>query len=148
MFCLGGVPALKRHPFFEDLDWTDLINLRLEPPIDLSQPYVLNTSSTANNGGASTGNSPNNSKKNVPEVKKNVPEVINTTTLNTPLKSDDSSGEVKTVELTTEYLIRHFHEGFTAQQISLSVVEEALSITSRSRAGDRVIVILYKYLLL
>ena len=113
MFCLGGVPALKRHPFFEDLDWADLINLRLEPPIDLSQPYVLNTSSTANNGVASTGNSPNNSKKNVPEVKKNLPEVINTTTLNTPLKSNDNNGELKTVELTTEYLTRHFHEGFT-----------------------------------
>ena len=146
MFCLGGVPALKRHPFFEDLDWSDLINLRLEPPIDLSQPYVPSTSGLSGNGTNNNGTSPNNSKKNVLEVKQNIPEIINSNAQHTPLKSNDSSGDVRILELTTEHLTRHFHEGFTTQQISLSVVEEALSISTRSRAGIRTVFV-YSFIL-
>ena len=127
MFNLGGVAALKQHLFFEDLNWSDLINLRIEPPIDLSKPYTVSNPSVSN------GNSPNNTKKGV--------DVSSPMTTATPLKVVESSGNNSNspniLTLTTEHLTRHFHEGFTGQQISFSVVEEGMSTSTRSRAGER-----------
>lgn len=40
MFNIGGVAALKQHPFFSSIDWVALGNLELTPPIDLSVKYV------------------------------------------------------------------------------------------------------------
>ena len=126
MFNLGGVAALKQHLFFEDLNWSDLINLRIEPPIDLSKPYIVSNP-------ISNGNSPNNVKKGV--------DVSSPMTAATPLRVVESSGNNSNspniLTLTTEHLTRHFHEGFTGQQISFSVVEEGMSTSTRSRAGER-----------
>lgn len=161
MFVIGGVTALKQHAFFEDLDWTDLINLEIEPPIDLSKPYVLansnNNSSSNNNNGNGNGNiNPNtpgisNAKKgdiNSPAVTSiNMNMNMNKekekesdregrscpVTPRTPLNTDSSS--VQTLPLTMEHLTRHFHEGFTGQQVSLSDVEESYSTSTISRAG-------------
>ena len=80
----------------------------------------------------SNGNSPNNVKKGV--------DVSSPMTTATPLKVVESSGNSNSpniLTLTTEHLTRHFHEGFTGQQISFSVVEEGMSTSTRSRAGER-----------
>eukprot|EP01138_Halocafeteria_seosinensis_P001583 gb/GECG01001622.1/.p1 GENE.gb/GECG01001622.1/~~gb/GECG01001622.1/.p1 ORF type:complete len:838 (+),score=134.16 gb/GECG01001622.1/:1-2514(+) len=36
MFKIGGVSALKRHPFFEGIDWDRLAEEQVPPPIDMS----------------------------------------------------------------------------------------------------------------
>lgn len=37
MFTIGGISALKQHPFFENLDWYELLNLRIDPPFNLEE---------------------------------------------------------------------------------------------------------------
>lgn len=36
MFEIGGVAALKSHPFFGDMSWTDLLEKKIAPPIPLN----------------------------------------------------------------------------------------------------------------
>lgn len=36
MFKIGGVTALKRHPFFEGIDWDSLEEEKIRPPIEIS----------------------------------------------------------------------------------------------------------------
>lgn len=36
MFSIGGVAALKQHPFFEFTDWHALERLQVTPPFDFS----------------------------------------------------------------------------------------------------------------
>ena len=169
MFVIGGVAALKQHPFFEDIDWTDLINLELDPPIDLSKPYVTPNSSGNNN----SNNNNNNNNPQTPvalNAKKgdiNSPALTNmnmNTNINgnkdrdierendregrscpitprtrTPYDAESLSTQTHTqtmtLPLTVEHLTRHFHEGFTGQQVSLSDVEESYSTSTLSRAG-------------
>ena len=168
MFVIGGVAALKQHPFFEDLDWTDLINLELDPPIDLSKPYVIPNSSGNNNNSNNNPQPPaaSNAKKgdiNSPALTSmNMNMNINNINGNKDKDRDigresDREGrsclitprtrppydteslttqtQTMTLPLTVEHLTRHFHEGFTGQQVSLSDVEESYSTSTLSRAG-------------
>ena len=179
MFVIGGVAALKQHPFFEDLDWTDLINLELDPPIDLSKPYIIPNSSgnnNSNNNNNYNNNYNNNNNNNNPQTpvalnaKKgdiNSPALTNMTMnmnmnmngnkdkdrdierendregrscpitprIRTPYDTESLSTQTMTLPLTVEHLTRHFHEGFTGQQVSLSDVEESYSTSTLSRAG-------------
>eukprot|EP01038_Epipyxis_sp_PR26KG_P004424 gene4424-6257_t len=57
MFSIGGVAALKRHPFFDDIDWTALERLEIEPPINLT----IQQSNNANNDNNTDTNTNNNS---------------------------------------------------------------------------------------
>ena len=114
MFSIGGVAALKRHPFFDDLDWAALLALELEPPIDLSKAYD-NPNSIATTAAAAAAASASASAK--------------------PPGGSDG--------LDMDDLTKHFHEGFTGQRISLSVVEDTLSVSTpgscsrtRSRANS------------
>ena len=164
MFVIGGVTALKQHAFFEDLDWTDLINLEIEPPIDLSKPYVLLNSNNNNNNNSNGNNINNDNNGNNGYGNPQTPGTSNAkkgdinsaavTSINKntnkekesdkegrsspvspriPLNAEPSS--VQTLPLTMEHLTRHFHEGFTGQQVSLSDVEESYSTSTLSRAG-------------
>jgi serine/threonine protein kinase len=39
MFSIGGVAALKQHPFFDGLIWLDILQLQCPPPIVLAELY-------------------------------------------------------------------------------------------------------------
>ena len=56
------------------------------------------------------------------------------------LMVEGGHGELRGPEITDADITTHFHEGFTAQQISPSVIEESYSVFSspaRSRAGSQ-----------
>jgi p70 ribosomal S6 kinase len=112
MFSIGGVAALKRHAFFDDLDWAALLALELEPPIDLSKAYDGPTTSTPTTNAAAAAS--------------------------TSTPSTNHAAGLDMADLT-----KHFHEGFTGQRISLSVVEDTMSVSTpgscsrtRSRANS------------
>jgi ribosomal protein S6 kinase beta len=89
MFVIGGVTALKEHPFFNGIDWKAVLNCELEPPINpMSTVYI---------DGAST-----------------------------PMKTLPNGSGFKTFD-GQENPAAHFHEEFTNQTISLSVIEDTLS---------------------
>jgi hypothetical protein len=130
MFCIGGVAALKRHPFFEDLDWTDLINLRISPPIDLSVPYSTPATQTTP---AQNAVKPSNKGVDLSSPSTPVPKDRDS---DSPVCASYPNGPPapQQLALTMEHLTRHFHEDFTAKHISLSDVEENNSTSSL--AGD------------
>jgi hypothetical protein len=130
MFCIGGVAALKRHPFFEDLDWTDLINLRISPPIDLSVPYSTPATQTTP---AQNTVKPSNKGVDLSSPSTPVPKDRDS---DSPVCASYPNGPPapQQLALTMEHLTRHFHEDFTAKHISLSDVEENNSTSSL--AGD------------
>ena len=123
--------ALKRHAFFESLDWAALLALQLEPPIDLSVPYDPPPPTNNNN----------NNNNNITPSGKNQPSSggggsVKSPTLEggispagpgqgpgTPGVGNTVEGREEEEELDMEKLTRHFHEGFTGQHISLSVLE-------------------------
>jgi hypothetical protein len=123
MFCIGGVAALKRHPFFEDLDWTDLINLRIAPPIDLSIPYASPATPAQNTVKA------NSKASDLSSPSTPVPKDRDT---DSPVCASYPNGPPapQQLALTMEHLTRHFHEDFTAKHINLSDVEENNSTSS------------------
>ena len=43
MFNIGGVGALKLHPFFGSLNWDKLLRMELVPPIDITagRPFLF-----------------------------------------------------------------------------------------------------------
>eukprot|EP00596_Hydrurales_sp_CCMP1899_P003551 CAMPEP_0119044698 /NCGR_PEP_ID=MMETSP1177-20130426/33696_1 /TAXON_ID=2985 /ORGANISM="Ochromonas sp, Strain CCMP1899" /LENGTH=813 /DNA_ID=CAMNT_0007015211 /DNA_START=211 /DNA_END=2649 /DNA_ORIENTATION=- len=155
MFSLGGVAALKQHPFFEDLNWTALINLEIEPPIDLSvpptpAPLSLTKPSPSNEVNESPNYNSNNHldedfspmspkgdtylspTKNDPNNK----DLNNNKSGGSDTSSRYKGGESPCLSLTADHLTRHFHEGFTGQHISLSVVEEQLSQCASETTGN------------
>ena len=121
---------MKRHAFFEDLDWTALLALQIEPPIDLSVPYDPPPPTNNNNNNNITP-----SGKNQPQ-----PGAGGNSSVKSPLLDGginpagqgqglgasgvgSAEGREEEEELDMEMLTRHFHEGFTGQHISLSVLE-------------------------
>ena len=174
MFCIGGVSALKKHAFFEDIDWTDLINLELEPPIDLNKPYVDHNGANFNKKEVSSPQPAPSVSPPPPHVKGKdkekekerekiaAPDTTDADTvegegtnrresnrsdvflLRTCVESigpesqqfhqQQHQQQQQLLSLTVEHLTRHFHEGFTGQQVSLSDVD-ILSNSTRSRAG-------------
>ena len=126
MFCIGGVAALKRHPFFEDLDWTDLINLRISPPIDLSIPYV--TPTTPHTPTQNTAK-PSNKGSDLPSPCSPMPKDTETDSDGCAINPNGPPAPQQ-LALTMEHLTRHFHEEFTGKHISLSDVEENNSTSS------------------
>jgi serine/threonine protein kinase len=100
MFAIGGVTALKAHPFFQDLNWRAVLNCELEPPINPLQVKYTDgdTKSVATYSGAAQAT--------------------------TPVKGDDASafspnGMSNPAE--------HFHAEFTNQQLSPSFIDDSLS---------------------
>jgi hypothetical protein len=140
MFSLGGVAALKQHPFFEDLNWTALINLEIEPPIDLSVPPTPAPLSLAKP--SPSNESPNYNSNNHFDDDISSPISPRGATYLSPTKNDpndsknDRSDLSPCLSLTADHLTRHFHEGFTGQHISLSVVEEQLSQCGSETTGN------------
>ena len=118
---------MKRHAFFEDLDWTALLALQIEPPIDLSVPYDPPPPTNNNNSNIT----PSGKNQQPPGAGGN-------SSVKSPLLEGGVSpagqglgasgvgsveGREEEEELDMEMLTRHFHEGFTGQHISLSVLE-------------------------
>lgn len=48
MFSIGGITALKQHPFFADVDWHSIERLEAQPPIDIH--IDVESSDIANRG--------------------------------------------------------------------------------------------------
>jgi hypothetical protein len=57
MFSIGGVSALKQHPFFEFLDWFALERLQVTPPFEFSIAASNPGSVAVGAGGAAAGTS-------------------------------------------------------------------------------------------
>lgn len=150
MFRTGGVTALKDHAFFEEIVWSDVYNCKYEPPIDLSQAYAKPGTTP---GGGSAIATPVKSvapPANGAKGKKKANDKEKVGIHNGVVGENTSSSPDNTQKNTEQDIIasslRHFHEDFTQQQISPSVVEDALSEAStpcdtpqRSRANSGIV---------
>lgn len=153
MFSIGGVSQLKQHPFFSSLHWNKLEYLEIDPPNTLNSnttTTTINNNNIMSGGGASSptsttsppplsSSSSSSSSSAVSasvgvegSVGKDGNKVFNDNKMNQSNNNGDAV-IIKNNQPDYDYT-QHFHEGFTTQCISPSVLEETLSgVTSPSR---------------
>jgi hypothetical protein len=109
MFSIGGVNALKAHPFFEFIDWNALERLEIPPPFDFSVPApVVPTLSGvgASAGAGSVAGGGSASKAPMGGAKGPA--------LGSAVAED-------------AFALQFFDAEFTSQQLSLSMLEDTLN---------------------
>jgi len=129
MFSIGGVTQLKQHPFFDALDWQAVEALEYPPPIDLgavSQLMANPQIPIQRNGNQAMGGDGHRVELGTPSS-------------SLPVLSAGCGGGSPHVGLLDAFT-SHFHEGFTTQSLTPSVVEDCTSgltsPTGRSRANS------------
>ena len=137
-FTIGGVTALKQHEFFSDLDWNDVVECRLTPPIDVS-PVRKVTAALLNNHSVPTAAGAGSDA--VEAAALNISEnssVVAVVDGNSSVGGDKfdikslPESQVISVDMFSEFddWTCHFHEGFTHQDVSYSILEDAYSMAS------------------
>jgi hypothetical protein len=114
MFSIGGVNALKAHPFFEFIDWNALERLEIPPPFDFSvpAPVVPTLSGVGASAGAGAGSIAGGGG----------------CASKAPLgaaKVDSAAAAAAAAE--DAFALQFFDAEFTSQQLSLSMLEDTLN---------------------
>jgi hypothetical protein len=106
MFSIGGVAALKAHAFFVGLDWHAVLACRYEPPIRPMEAALL--------------------AQAMPTPSPSVSSASSTITVAVAGDSGVVQGPESQASLLLATAALNFHEGFTGQCLSPSVIEESL----------------------
>ena len=120
MFNIGGITALKQHDFFSSIDWNQLLKCEIKPPIDLELVDINHMIYSSDNTTNTTSTNTNNNKT-TENLKTEKSPLMNTNATNS------TALDLKSIE---KSLTKHFDEGFTNQSISLSILEDTVSVTS------------------
>ena len=119
----------QQHEFFKGLDWAALYACKLTPPIDIGlHKKTVPTTTAPNSTALTTNNITNNlntTNATTQSVHSDADDTLrpDRTTSTTPNPPEINS----TVVYDFDDWTQHFHEGFTNQNISLSIIEDTYS---------------------
>jgi hypothetical protein len=115
MFSIGGVNALKAHPFFEFIDWNALERLEIPPPFDFSvpAPVVPTLSGVGASAGASAGSIAGGGGGG--------------SASKAPLGAAKVDSAAAAAAAEDAFALQFFDAEFTSQQLSLSMLEDTLN---------------------